>query len=108
MKERGLVIEQELGSDRILSETPMAQCVHCGGQFPIPSLRKCVGTIYDAATALNLEQQGKASRGWCMNCNGPVCGPGCAECVPVERYLAILEGTASPTSITVGGNLWLP
>lgn len=30
-------------------------------------------------------------RGWCCNCNGPVCGPQCAECLPFERWLENVE-----------------
>lgn len=30
-------------------------------------------------------------RGYCQNCNGFVCGPGCAACVPLERRLENLE-----------------
>jgi hypothetical protein len=30
-------------------------------------------------------------RGFCQNCCGPVCGPGCADCVPVEQYLENIE-----------------
>ena len=47
-------------------------CVHCGGQFK--------------------RQPGSGRiRGYCQNCGGFVCGPGCAECVPVELLLENIE-----------------
>ncbi len=72
MKQSGLATFSDPGSDRPLLEVATASCVHCGGAFPI--------------------QPGSGKiRGFCMNCNGPVCGPGCAACVPVEQYLQNLE-----------------
>lgn len=50
------------------TEIDMLQCVHCGGHF---ELRPGSGKV----------------RGFCMRCNGPVCGPQCAECVPFEQFL---------------------
>lgn len=49
------------------------QCVHCGGHFV---MRKGSGI----------------TRGWCRNCQGMVCGPSCAACVPLERKLDALDG----------------
>jgi hypothetical protein len=49
-----------------------AQCVHCNGHFVMV---KGSGTI----------------RGFCRNCNGIVCGPGCAACVPFEKRLDLAE-----------------
>ena len=57
------------------------QCVHCGGHFT--SIRGSGVT-----------------RGWCINCNGVVCGPQCSSCVPFERQLELMEG-ADPTKIIV-------
>lgn len=58
------------------------QCVHCGGHFIIgPGMTK--------------------GRGFCCNCNGFICGAGCAECVPWEKALEIAEGTRNPTAVTV-------
>lgn len=48
-------------------------CCHCRGHF------------------LNLKIPGK-ERGWCMNCNGPVCpNPRCDACVPFEQWLLNVE-----------------
>lgn len=48
------------------------QCVHCGGHW--------------------IPQRGSGMiRGFCRNCMGPVCGPGCARCVPAERQLELIE-----------------
>lgn len=72
MKESGLIIVVDPGADRPLAEIPTLQCVHCGGHFPV--------------------QPGSGRiRGFCGRCKGPVCGPGCAECVPVELQLDNLE-----------------
>lgn len=70
------------------------QCCHCGGHWMI--------------------QPGSGRiRGFCMRCNGPVCGPGCAECVPMERQLELAEAAAAgqvdakPVSASVP-KLWIP
>lgn len=44
------------------------QCVHCGGHFV---MRKGSGRV----------------RGWCATCTGMICGPRCAQCVPLEQRL---------------------
>jgi len=49
-----------------------AQCVHCNAHFV---MRQGSGTL----------------RGWCTRCNGVVCGPRCAACIPFERRLDLLE-----------------
>lgn len=33
-------------------------------------------------------------RGWCSNCQGPVCGPRCAACTPFERRMDEAERAA--------------
>lgn len=84
-----------------------AQCVHCGAHFvtkPPTGIKKALTSF----EAMRLEQQGKTVRGWCMNCNGPICGPQCAECVPLEAKLEIAEGTRNPTAVSVAGGLYLP
>jgi hypothetical protein len=82
MKECGLAIFSDPGADRPLKEIATAQCVHCGGHFPIcPNS----GII----------------RGYCQNCAGPVCGPSCADCVPVEQLLDNLEHGLPETFRTV-------
>ena len=70
--EAGTLTVCDPGADRPLSEIGTAQCQHCGAHFPITP------------------GSGRV-RGWCMNCNGPVCGPGCAECVPTDLYLSNIE-----------------
>ncbi len=35
-------------------------------------------------------------RGFCQNCLGYVCGPGCMECVPVERMIENMEAGRDP------------
>jgi hypothetical protein len=61
------------GSDKPLLVVGTLCCAHCGGHWvPKPGS----GRI----------------RGWCMNCNGPVCGANCGkECVPVEQMLENTE-----------------
>lgn len=57
-----------------------AQCVHCDGHFVMV---KGSGRI----------------RGWCVNCNGFVCGPACAACIPWEKKMELMEGKAVPDAI---------
>lgn len=53
------------------------QCAHC--QF-----------------SWRLEKGSGRLRGWCFNCNGFVCGPACAECVPLGRRLENVEAGKHP------------
>ena len=63
-------------------------CVHCGGHWQVnPGSGKI--------------------RGYCARCNGPVCGPQCAECIPKERVLEMLEGTITGREVSVPV-LWTP
>lgn len=72
MRESGTIIVVDPGTDKPLLEVGTLQCCHCGGHWiPAPGS----GRI----------------RGFCQRCHGPVCGPGCAECVPVEQYLENVE-----------------
>lgn len=48
------------------------QCVHCGGHW-VP--QKGSGKV----------------RGFCRRCMGPVCGPQCAVCTPLEKWLDHVE-----------------
>lgn len=48
------------------------QCVHCGGHFVM------------------VRGSGR-TRGWCANCNGIFCGPGCSTCLPIEKRLDLRE-----------------
>lgn len=88
-RDDGLIIISDPGSDKPLQEIKMLQCCHCGGHF-------------------KSEPGSGKIRGYCTNCNGFVCGPKCAECVPMEKMLEIMEGTKRLDQVTVGGNLWMP
>lgn len=71
-RESGLVTLSDPGSDKPLAEIATLQCAHCGGHWiPAPGSGRV--------------------RGWCQRCAGPVCGPGCAECVPAEQLLENIE-----------------
>lgn len=71
-REYGIVTISDPGADRPLLEVGTLCCVHCGGHWvPKPGSGRV--------------------RGWCTNCHGPVCGPGCAECVPVEQMIENME-----------------
>lgn len=90
MKESGLMTWSDPGADKALLEIPTHQCCHCGGQF---SMKPPV-LVTKAMTALEAqmkEQEGKKTRGYCQRCNGYICGPSCAECVPVEQLLENYE-----------------
>ena len=87
MKEAGLATWNDPGADKPLQAVKTAQCCHCGGHFPFEP--KLTTKFYTAEEAKKLPN--KTFRGWCMSCNGPVCGPGCAECVPEEQLLENYE-----------------
>ena len=73
---------------------------NCGGHFPTPSF----GT--DKAARKN-----RIGRGFCMNCNGYICGEKCIVCKPLERWLEEMEGTKDPTAVSIAvpnSSLWLP
>lgn len=72
MRAKGFATFCDPGADRPLLELGTAQCCHCGGHFPI---RPGSGTI----------------RGFCQQCNGPVCGRSCEMCVPTEQLLENME-----------------
>lgn len=68
-------------------EADTRQCVHCSGHWVV--------------------QPGSGNvRGYCMRCNGPVCGPGCAECRPIARRIDEALGQ-NPTAVSVPV-LWVP
>ena len=53
-------------------EADTLQCVHCGCHWQVnPGSRKI--------------------RGFCPTCIGPICGPNCVKCVPVEQRLENME-----------------
>jgi hypothetical protein len=60
------------GADKPILEARTIQCVHCG-QHWVPKPGSGI------------------ERGFCMNCNGPICGRKCAECVPQEAQVENLE-----------------
>lgn len=97
--EHGLAVIADPGADRPIREIPSTQCVHCGGHFPMPSFGSDP-----------LSKKLRIGRGFCRNCNGFICGEGCADCKPWERKLEEEEGTKNPTAVSVGmpGKLWLP
>lgn len=76
-KDAGYVLVTDPGSDVPIMEAETLQCVHCGGQW-VP--RPGSGMI----------------RGYCQNCAGPICGMGCATCIPVDLYLTNLEKGRHP------------
>lgn len=61
------------------------QCRHCGGHFPAKIIK--AGALFTAEAARRMNSLGVTLRGYCHRCNGPVCGPKCAECVPWEQQL---------------------
>ena len=61
----GIVVDGQQVADTV-------QCCHCGGHY-VP-----------------VAGSGKV-RGWCFSCMGPICGPGCCECVPFEKKLELYE-----------------
>ena len=69
--EHGLIIISDPEKSRPI-EIATLQCVHCGAHWKV--------------------QPGSGKRrGFCSRCNGPVCGPKCAECVPAEQQLENME-----------------
>lgn len=82
IRPNGLVIVQ--GGDGRTFEADTRMCCHCGKHW--------------------LVQPGSGNvRGFCGKCNAMICGPGCLECVPLEKQLEILEGTRNPSAVSVGG-----
>lgn len=84
--EAGVIITFDPGKDAAECEQMTVQCVHCGGHY-VP------------------EHGSRKIRGYCMNCGGYVCGPGCEKCVPVEQLLENYEKGREegfrPTTIAV-------
>lgn len=68
----GFIVIADPGSDKPILEAETLQCVHCGSHWwPRPG--------------------SKTVRGFCTRCGGPICGPGCAACVPTEQLLENYE-----------------
>ena len=75
------------GPDGVI-EADTLQCVHCGCHWQV--------------------QPGSGKRrGFCSRCTGPVCGPQCSECVPMERQLEIMEGSSNGTEVSASV-IWTP
>lgn len=72
MQYAGEVAISDPGADKPLFQGGTIQCCHCGGQW-VPKPGSGI------------------ERGFCQNCNGFVCGPGCAACVNVEQLLDNIE-----------------
>lgn len=89
--DHGLITIVDPGSDTPVLEVRMLSCRHCGGQFPAKPMKDVLARFYTAEEARQRQAKGKTLRGWCMSCQGPICGPGCAECVPLEQYLENME-----------------
>lgn len=98
--EHGLAEWTDPGSDQGVVSLPTTQCCHCGSVFPLPSFAN------DAESRKN-----RIGRGFCMNCNGFICGKDCEECVPEEMWLELQEGTRNPTAVKSAvpqGQIWTP
>lgn len=86
MREAGLITVFSPDKDRPILETPTLQCVHCGRHWQVrPGSGK--------------------TRGFCSNCNGPVCGPSCAKCVPQEQMLDNIESGLAAHFRPISGNV---
>lgn len=59
------------GSDKSQA-VATTQCVHCGKHF-------------------EMKPGSGKMRGFCMRCNGYICGPECAECIPQEQMIENIE-----------------
>lgn len=70
-------------------ETDTVQCVHCGQHWSI-------------------DPHNAKGRGFCMQCNGPVCGAKCADCVPFEKWLDCYEKGKDPKQIVTIRGGWSP
>lgn len=93
MKVAGEITISSPDRDRPFEQIPTYQCVHCGGHWE--------GRPGSGRT-----------RGWCMQCNGPVCGPVCSTCVPYALQLENLESGLPPNtprsvSVQSPGGIWL-
>lgn len=91
MKAAGQLIITDPGTDRPLLEVATLQCVHCGQHFEAKPLKPAASLNITTEEAVIRSARGARIRGFCQNCNGPVCGPGCAVCVHVEQMLENIE-----------------
>lgn len=88
--DHGLITIADHGSDKPLIVSKTVQCVHCGGQFELKP-PKTITVPLTEFEAKKREAEGKKVRGWCQNCQGYICGPGCVECVHWEQMLENME-----------------
>lgn len=71
LRPAGHIFVADPGGHELVAQDTL-QCCHCGGHFPV--------------------QPGSGKiRGFCTSCMGPICGPGCAKCVPAEQQLENIE-----------------
>lgn len=89
-REAGIGTMIDPNKDKPLYEIGYYGCVHCGGHFPMPRFGN---SEEDRATRIG--------RGFCMRCNGYICGASCANCVPLEQYLENLENGRDPDFVPV-------
>ena len=78
--DHGQATYSDPGADQPIMQLKTLQCVHCGGHFIVMPGSGIV-------------------RGWCMNCSGPICGPGCHDCVPTEVLLESMEKGIPPEQV---------
>lgn len=88
--EHGTMVYSDPGADSAVLEIKTHQCCHCGGQFTMKP-QKLIATPLTPAEAIRKQTEGVKVRGWCQNCSGYICGPGCAACVNFEQYLENIE-----------------
>lgn len=71
-------------------ESATLQCVHCGTHW-----------LYGSDKTVD--------RGYCGQCQGPVCGRKCAKCIPQEQWLENVEkGRDEDFRPTVQSVIWTP
>jgi hypothetical protein len=85
-REAGIGTLIDPGADKPIAEFGFHACVHCGGHFPAPRFGQ---SPEDKAS--------RVGRGFCMNCNGYICGKDCVDCVPLEVYLENIEKGRDPS-----------
>ncbi len=93
--DHGLITISDPGADCPVIESKTTMCVHCGGMFELKPYKRLTIPM-TAFEAVRREAEGKKVRGFCQNCNGYICGPSCAACVPLEQYLENIEKGRDP------------
>ena len=92
MKYDGEVVVTECGVGKPTLSAGTMACVHCGAHWIV-------------------EPGSGRVRGFCMECNGPTCGPNCVECIPQELLLENIEKGRPENYRPIMGNvprLWVP